>query len=590
MPTLRATAAILALGTTVAVTQCADGEAGEATEAIGLRRELPTVALGTAADPDSVRAAIARRVSQADGNTPGDLARGPTSALYETVRFAPFWSGRADFRSRAAVLVDALARADAHGLRRSDYDLAELAAALEGVGGASTASDAWARADVALTRSLVAYVDDLLTGRVDPRAVESAWHVEPRTVDADSAALRALRAPDLERALAGLAPQEDGYATLVRALATYRGIARAGGWPTVPPGGTLHPGDSASVLDVLRRRLVAEGDLEAPQATPPASGRRYEGPVVEAVARFQARHGLTVDSTMGRRTREALNVSAAERARQIATSLERYRWLPRVLGERYIVVNVPAFRLDAYADGARALSMRVVVGSELASRRTPIFSDSMSYVQFGPYWNVPRSIAVNEILPLARRDRGYLERNDYEIVRGWGDDAPVVDPWRLSDAALGSSRYRVRQRPGPGNALGRVKFMFPNDFNVYLHDTPARALFGERVRAYSHGCVRVADPAALARFALAERAGWTAERIAETLRDGQRVRAVLPRKIPVYLIYLTAFDRDGAVAFRDDLYDLDGPLTHALHGAPEPPGTDALVARLQQLVAGTAAE
>jgi murein L,D-transpeptidase YcbB/YkuD len=214
----------------------------------------------------------------------------------------------------------------------------------------------------------------------------------------------------------------------------------------------------------------------------------------------------------------------------------------------------------------------------------------MSYVQFGPYWNVPRSIADGEILPLARHDRAYLERNGYEIVRGWGDDAPVVDPWNLSDAALGASPYRVRQRPGPGNALGRVKFMFPNDFAVYLHDTPAQALFDRRVRAYSHGCVRVGDPAALARFALAAHTGWNADRVDETLRNGRRVRAVLPQKIPVYLIYLTAFEQDGSVAFRDDLYDLDGPLTRALSAAAEPPDSDTLIARLQQLVAGTTAE
>jgi murein L,D-transpeptidase YcbB/YkuD len=277
-------------------------------------------------------------------------------------------------------------------------------------------------------------------------------------------------------------------------------------------------------------------------------------------------------------------VSAGRRARQIAANLERYRWLPRELGPRRIVVNIPAFRLDAYDGGRHALSMRVVVGRELVDRRTPVFSDSMRYVQFGPYWNVPRSIAVEEILPQARRDRSYLERNAYEIVRGWGDDAPVVDPWRLSDAALASPRYRVRQRPGPENALGRVKFMFPNDFAVYLHDTPARALFDERERAYSHGCVRVADPAALAAFVLARRPEWTAARIHRALDTGERVRVELREPIPVYLIYLTAFAQDGDVAFREDRYDMDGALREALGDASPSPAVDAAVARLRQLV------
>ncbi len=591
MASLRAAAAILALGTTAMVGVGADRADGASAHAIPSSGVPVSASREAGVDPDSLRSAIAHRVTATVGNVRGNVARRATHALYETAGFAPFWSGRPDFRARAAALVGALARADAHGLRRSDYALEELADALEGVAAGGTPSpDTWARADVALTASLVAYADDMLTGRVDPRAIESAWHVEPRAVDVDSAVTRTLQAGDVGHALGRLAPQEDGYATLVRALADYRRIADAGGWPTIPANGALRPGDSTAVLDAIRRRLDAEGYLPGSEAAPVASATRYEGAVVEAIVRFQARHGLATDGIVGRRTRDALNVSAAQRAQQIAASLERLRWLPPVLGQRYVVVNVPAFRLDAYAQDARVLSMPVVVGSELASRRTPIFSDSMSYVQFGPYWNVPRSIAVAEILPVARRDRAYLERNGYEIVRGWGDDVPVVDPWSLSDAALGSSRYRVRQRPGANNALGRVKFMFPNDFAVYLHDTPSQALFGERVRAYSHGCVRVADPAALARFALAERAGWTAERIEETLRDGLRVRAVLPQKIPVYLIYLTAFDQGGSVAFRDDLYDLDGPLTRALGTAPDPRDSDALVARLQQLVGGTTAE
>jgi murein L,D-transpeptidase YcbB/YkuD len=320
----------------------------------------------------------------------------------------------------------------------------------------------------------------------------------------------------------------------------------------------------------LRRRLAAEGYLEAAPLPAPdgaadgARAVRFDAALAGAVGRFQARHGLTADGVVGPRTRAALDVSAADRARQIEVNLERLRWLPPDLGDRFVLVNVPAFRPRRVRRGARALTMRVVVGSELEDRRTPIFSDSMQYVQFGPYWNVPRGIAVREILPHARGDRGYLERHGYEMVRGWGDGAPVVSAWALSDAELFSPRYRVRQRPGPRNALGRVKFMFPNDFAVYLHDTPARSLFADSWRAGSHGCVRVADPAALAAFALRGLPAWDAARIGETLAAGRRVRVDLPRKLPVYLVYLTAFVRDGEVAFRSDLYDLDARLTRAL--------------------------
>ncbi len=534
---------------------------------------------------DSVRAAIQARLDRtsAASGVPDEGLWRRVRATYAASRATPHWMVDGTLRGRAAVLLRVVGRADDHGLRRSDYRLRDLAAALEDLQHQAYRADAWARVDVALTTTLVGYANDMLTGRVDPRAIESAWHVAPRAVDVDSALHRTLRAADFESALQRLVPQEDGYATLVRAHRQYRTWAARGPWPVVEGRVALRPGDASAQVRALRTRLAAEGYLAdvAPDSTP--SGDRYDSPLVRAVARFQARHGLAVDSVVGPRTRAALNVGAEERARQIAANLERYRWLPPVLGDRYVVVNVPAFRLDAYEGDRRALSMRVVVGSELASRRTPIFSDSMSYVQFGPYWNVPRSIAVAEILPMARSDRGYLARNGFELVRGWGDDAPVVNPGQLSDAALFSSRYRVRQRPGPGNALGRVKFMFPNEFNVYLHDTPARALFADRVRAHSHGCVRVGDPAALARFALADAADWTDARIATTLAEGRRVRVLLPRKLPVYLVYLTAFDHDGGVAFRDDLYDLDGPLMRALRDHREAPGTEEVVTRLHRL-------
>lgn len=504
-------------------------------------------------------------------------------ALYDAESHRALWMSGARPSARAAALVDALGRAHEHGLRRTDYPLERIADALAGMHAAAPGAADVARVDVLLTSAFAAYADDMLTGRLDPRRIEASWHIDARAVDVDSAMRRALRAPDLAAALARLAPDEDGYDTLVRALARYRTIAERGGWPTVGSGPTLRVGDSARVIPTLRARLEVEG--YGPVASPHDSAAwRYLPGDSAAVARFQARHGLVVDGIVGPRTRAALDVRAADRAGQIVANLERYRWLPPDLGERRIVVNIPAFRLDAWDGDRRALSMRVVVGSELASRRTPVFSDSMSYVQFGPYWNVPRSIAVNEILPQARRDRGHLARRDFEIVRGWAPDAPVVDPWTLSDAELTSARYRVRQRPGPQNALGRVKFMFPNDFAVYLHDTPADALFDERRRAFSHGCVRVADPAALAAFVLAPDPAWDEARIRRTLAAGERVRVNLDRGIPVYLIYLTAFAQGDAVAFREDLYDRDDTVRRALGDVRPSAAAAAVVSRIERLV------
>ena len=538
-------------------------------------------AAGRAVADDSLRGAVATRLGERPPAGIDAAAWRRTVALYEHAGHAPRWVDGTGLRPRARLLVEALGRAHEHGLRRADYPLHALAAALAPLADAGPADAArLADVDVLLTGAFAAYAADMLTGRLDPRRIEAAWHIDANLVDVDSAMRRALDAERFDEALERLAPREDGYATLVRALARHRAIAARGGWPAVPEGPTLRPGDSAAAVPVLRERLRVAG-----HAVGADTSIRYDEALAAAVAGFQARHGLAVDSAVGPRTRAALAVPAASRARQIAANLERYRWLPPDLGRRRIVVNIPAFRLDAWDGERRALRMRVVVGRELVSRRTPVFSDSMSYVQFGPYWNVPRGIAVEEILPQARRDRGWLERNGYEIVRGWGDDAPVVSPWRLSDAELLSSRYRVRQRPGPDNALGRVKFIFPNDYAVYLHDTPAQSLFDERQRAYSHGCVRVADPAALARFVLAERPAWSAERIAAALATGERARVTLEEKIPVYLIYLTAFDQGGEVAFREDLYDLDAPVREALGAPADDPALESLVERLRGLAA-----
>lgn len=561
--------------------------------------------LGAAAPPHHAaarRAQVSPRFTQADSVTRlleervradrrpagvGEAAWRRAAELYQGNQFTPLWLGSARLDPRARALVAAVVDADRHGLRRSDYPLGALSSALAAVASPGEAGpEALATADVLLTATLAAYATDMLVGRVNPRAVEPAWHIDPRAAPVDSLVREAARTPDLAAALRRLAPQEDGYATLVAALGRYRAVAAAGGWARVPAGRTLRPGAASARVRPLRARLRAEGYLTllATDAGS-ASDSAYSGALVDAVARFQARHGLAVDRAVGPATRAALNVSADARARQVAANMERYRWLPRDLGDRYLLVNVPAFRLIAVDSGRRVLTMRVVVGSELAGRRTPIFSDAMRYVQFGPYWNVPRSIAVNEILPEARRDRSYLAEHDYEIVRGWGTDAPVVDPWTLDDIALFAPRYRVRQRPGPDNALGRVKFMFPNEFNVYLHDTPVQALFARRVRAASHGCVRVADPAALADFVLRDDPAWTPARVRAAIGAGERARVQLQRALPVYLLYLTAFDRGGAVAFRDDLYGMDATLMRALGDGSEARNTPALIARLQILMA-----
>lgn len=523
----------------------------------------------TAESAQDTRSEIARRLA---GEKPPELRSDEWRAVARLYRgdagagiAAPLWARADGFLPRAHELARVIAAADSLGLEPDDYASAAIDRDMTAAANAShsTRASLLAAADVRLTASFVALLDDLLTGRVDPASVERGWHIATNRSAVEErlrSSVTALRSgKSVAAVLAELRPDYGVHAALVQGLTRYRRIVRDGGWPRVAETRVLRLGDTSAAVSTLRARLAAEGYLESP-----LGGNAFDASLARVVAEFQRRHGLTIDSVLGPRTRRALNVSAARRVEEIEANLERLRWLPANLGARFVVVNIPAFALYGYAGGARVLTMPVVVGDELVNRRTPIFAGTMEYVEFAPYWNVPRSIAVNEILPKARRDRQYLARNGFQLLRGWGDAAPVVDPAMLSDAELFSSRFRVRQRPGPNNALGRVKFIFPNDFNVYLHDTPAKLLFDEASRAQSHGCVRVADPQALAEFVLQDRGDWTSDRIRSALDAGRRVRVTLRSGVPVYLVYLTAFVRDGAVAFRDDIYDRDDGLIRGL--------------------------
>ena len=361
--------------------------------------------------PDSLETSVA--LAKALGNArPSYLRTDEWVTVRRLTRWAsasrvitPLWLDGERVALRAMALAAALDSVEKLGLRPADYRVAALTAALRAASRPSPNTNATtlAHTDLLLTASFVSLVDDLLTGRVDPRNVEPTWHIAPRAFDVAAritAALDSVRAGrPIRDVLAGLRPEYGSYGALIQALARYRAFERDGGWPVLPNEAVPRTGRAGSIVPALRRRLAAEGYLTS------ASGSDTLDTVVSvAIAEFQRRHGLAVDSLVGPRTRAALNVSASHRVRQIEANLERLRWLPPNPGDRFVVVNVPAFTLYAFDGTTRALTMRVVVGDELVSRRTPIFADTMEFVEFGPYWNVPRSIAVKEILPQARRD------------------------------------------------------------------------------------------------------------------------------------------------------------------------------------------
>ena len=498
---------------------------------------------------DSVRAALQQRLAKAPPASLSPDSWRHVRQLYKSHNGAPLWlAARGVDRARARALMAAVASAGDDALR---FDLFPIEAATKALSALRSTRNPTAaqlaEADVVLTGLYASLAEDLLTGQIDPRSVYQSWHIDPPEDRIDSVLTKTLDTDRPGDAIARLRPQEPAYDSLRRELSRYRELAAKGPWPAVPKGKTLKAGDSASAerLTALRLRLSAEGLLGRRDA---GNSAVYDSSLAGAIARFQERHGIVVDSFLGPETVESLNLPVDYRLGQIAANLERFRWLPRDLGSRYILVNVPAFRLQAFDGGQEKLQMKVIVGAEYKERSTPVFSDKMEYVVFRPYWNVPENIAAEEVLPAAEQNPGYLERHNYEMFSAEGKE-------------------RIRQRPGKGNALGLIKFMFPNDFDIYLHDTPDSTLFEKDIRGFSHGCIRLEKPAELAQWVL----GWPADsvrRMTESDKNDRRVN--IPQTIPVFIVYLTTYVRGGELYFGNDLYARDESLIKAVAGGATP--------------------
>jgi murein L,D-transpeptidase YcbB/YkuD len=501
-----------------------------------------------------IEAAMQRKLSGERPVKIDDDQWGHTERLYKLYGNNPLWlssNGLHDTRTKA--LTNALLAANADGMSMSDYPIGPLAAAIAAVKQTDKpTAEQLATVDVILTASFVALGEDLLTGQIDPRTVSQSWHVNPEEENVDSALVRNLRFEALDKALATMRPTDPTYAGLSRELQRFRTLVANGGWQPIPETKSVKPGESANpaVLAAVRNRLALEGIIPAsgpatssmiatPQQTATSSASVYDRELAGAVALYQSRHAINVDSALGKETIASMNVPANFRLGEIAANMERFRWLPRSFGSRYIFVNVPAFKLEAYDAGQKALEMKVIVGQEYEDRATPVFADSMETVVFRPYWNVTPDIARKEIFP---KGPAYWARENMETYREGGV-------------------LRIRQRPGPKNSLGLVKFLFPNDFNIYLHDTPNRELFKEDIRAFSHGCIRVEKPEELAQWAL----GWDGSKVQEWMQNPPDNRSVkVPRKIPVYIAYFTAYINNDQLYFGNDLYSRDDKLVPAM--------------------------
>ena len=473
----------------------------------------------------------------------------PLRRLYEPGDLEPIWVDDGKPTAQAMAMIAAFDTADERGLARQDYDVQMLRDAAQRLVAASEPSDQEiAYFDTALSISTLRYVSDTYVGRIDPRTVDFPYDAPRRDFDPATVAREIADGAEPLARLAQLDPPFPQFASLRDALRRYRDLAARTDLPPIPRLPKLRPGESDPGVPVLRAHLAALGDLPADAPKPAAEHAHvYDKALVAAVEHYQARNGLAADGVIGAGTLQALQVPIASRVEQIELAMERMRWLPYEWPPRFIIVNIPEFRLRAYtaSAGTPPLEMNVVVGeAELARKhKTPVLAADMKYVVFRPYWMVPPSIVKKELAPKIAADPSYLARNDMEVHNG-----------------------HIRQRPGLHNSLGLVKFIFPNPHHVYLHDTPSKGLFARSRRDFSHGCIRVANPPALAEYVLAETPGWDKDRISKAMQSGPDDRHVpLSVPIPVYLLYATAVADDaGQVHFFDDIYGHDASLRRQL--------------------------
>ena len=423
--------------------------------------------------------------------------------------------------------------------------------------------------EVRLSLALMQFAADLGQGRITPHISDPDLFDFREDIDKAEVIAAAAQAEDLAAFVHGYRPQTPRYDRLKTALAHYRQIAADGGWQPIPEGPTLKPDMTNERVALLRARLKFWGDLADADDLALSGGNPglYDDAMVEAVKRMQYRLGLDTDGAIGPKSLAAINLPVEARIEQMILNLERRRWMQDDLGPRYIFVNLADFELKV-VDGEKTIwDTRVVVGKPY--HKTPVFSHKMRYLEINPYWNVPPSIARNELLGKIQKDPNYLRDNNFTLFSDWSGKASVVDPSSVNWGRMTKARFthKIRQGSGDGNALGRVKFMFPNRFNVYLHDTPSKSLFSRAERSFSHGCIRVQDPMKLAEVVLAGTKGWSREKIDGTVETNKRTVVNLAEPLAVHISYQTAWvNKDGSVNFRKDIYGRDALLAEALIG------------------------
>jgi murein L,D-transpeptidase YcbB/YkuD len=534
---------------------------------ISLAMLLPACALQAEATPDALSPSLFTSSSSAVSGAIEAMFASPDATIvvggrsypieplrvfYQSRGNAPVWVDARGVNARGTALIAALGEAGRDGLDAGLYRAGESV----DPGPAPGSSEVLAGIELGLSTALLRYAHDVSIGRAALRPPDRDLRITQKTIDATAVLMAAADAPDEATFIAGLAPADPLYQGLRAGLDRYRKLDQSGIWATLPAGETLQPGTNSPSVRTLKHVLAATGDAQMPSFDTAV----YDDAVAEAVKRFQRRHRLAPTGTVNEATRKAFNIPPAMRVRQILVNMERRRWMPDDLGNPYVFVNLPDYTLTVMENNASVMQMNVVIGK--ATWPTPVFSDLIEYLEFNPHWHVPPTILKKEVLPRMRGNPGYASASGLRVFY----NGRPVDPWAVDWSATSGAGYSFRQDPGQRNALGRIKFMLPNEFAVYLHDTPSKSLFQRPVRAFSHGCVRVAQPLELAEFLLARNdEGWNRSRIERMIRAGKNRAVTLKTPVPVHLTYFTALpDGDGGVQFRNDVYGKDTTLGRTL--------------------------
>jgi murein L,D-transpeptidase YcbB/YkuD len=510
--------------------------------------------LATGVRADQLGEQLRERIEQLRDAAAHDARARPlndaVAGFYERRSFAPAWTGQA----RQEQLLSALGDMSADGLNPEDYGLSALAAARTRQ---FDSMQAHADFDLRATQAYLHALRDLYRGKVEPRSLDPAWSIAPRELDLPEALSRATAALDAERvseAFAAARPQHPIYAALRQALLKLREVQARGGWPQLPPGTRLKSGMHDPRVSLLRRRLALGGYLPAEAA----EGEDYDPVLEDAVRQFQTEQYLAADGRVGEKTRLALDVPVEQRIGQLRVNLERARWLLHEVQGDLVLIDIAGYRTHYYKGAAPVWSARVQVGQPY--RRTPSFKSEIRYLTFNPSWTVPPTVLKQDMLPKIRKDPRYLEKNHIRVFDLQGREIPVqrVD-WSRTDGV------RLRQDPGPDNAIGRIVIRFPNPYSIYLHETPHGELFAQQTRAFSSGCIRVERPFELAELLLDDPQEWSAEAIARAVDGGETKTVYLRHPVPIVVFYWTVDLHQGMrLSYKPDIYALDPPVLAAL--------------------------